>query len=247
MSGEGEGFSIIPNWLMRESDLTAHELLVYMALLNRAGGSGLAWPSIARIAKESRTSPSTVKRTIKSLEARGLIVKRVRKRADGTNESNVYKVATFTRAAPKRGVQTGRGTGSDRADDESREDYEEDTIEEDTREEDLRSTLPSGRDLSFIFVESTGKATKKQLDYLSDLHLHFNAAVASETLQARWKKLTSNKANDLIRQYLKEMPRYDAYEGPEAGEPAYDALTPKGQAYADATMLPDLLWEGATA
>jgi len=244
MTSEGAGFSIIPNWLMRDSDLSAHELLVYMALFNRVNPQGLAWPSIARIAKESRTSPSTAKRTIRSLEARGLVVKQVRKRADGTNESNVYKVATFTRQAPGQGE---RVTGSVRPHHGVSVDYEEDPLEEDTSEEELRSTLPSGRDLSFMFVESTGKATKKQLDYLSDLHLHFNASVASDTLQARWKKLTSNKANDLIRQYLKEMPRYDSYEGPVAGEPEYDALTPKGQAYADATMLPDLVWEEARA
>jgi DNA-binding transcriptional MocR family regulator len=247
MTAPDEGFSIIPNWLMRESDLTAHEILVYMALLNRAGGSGLAWPSHARIARESRTSVSTVKRTIKSLEVRGLIVKQVRKRADGANESNVYRVATFTRAAPKPAVQSGPGTSPDRAKPESSEDYEEDTLEEDTLEEDVRSTLPSGRDLSFIFVESTGKATKKQTEYLSDLHLHFNNAAPSVALQAKWRKLTSNRANDLIRQYLKEMPRYDAYEGPEAGDPEYEALSTKGQAFADATMLPDLVWEGATA
>ena len=236
------GFSVIPNWLMRESDLTAHELLVYMALLNRAGGSGLAWPSIARIATESRTSVSTVKRTIKSLEHRGLITKQVRKRADGTNESNVYKVATFSRSAPKRGVLTERPTSPDRADPESRVDYEEDTLEEDTREEDLRSTLPGGRDISFSYIDrSSATATTKQLAYLSDMHLHYNNEVPSKGLRARWASLTGQQADALIRQYLREVPRYDSYEGPEAGEPTYDALSAKGQAFADAYMLPGLV------
>jgi hypothetical protein len=244
MSSEGEGFSIIPNWLMRDSDLTAHELLVYMALFNRVNPQGLAWPSIARIAKESRTSASTAKRTIRSLEARGLVVKQVRKRADGTNESNVYKVATFTRQARGQGE---RVTGSDRPDHGSSVVYEEDTLEEDTTEEDIRSALTSGRALSFEFIDFDGKATPRQIVYLSDLHLHFNNAEASAALRARWRKLSSTQANDLIRQYLREMPRYDDYEGPEAGEPSYDALTPKGRAFADAYMVPAATLDGVIA
>ena len=62
------GFSIIPHWVVRDSDLDAHELLVYLAILNRANKYGIAWPSIATIVKESRTSESTVRRTIKRLE-----------------------------------------------------------------------------------------------------------------------------------------------------------------------------------
>mgnify|MGYP002277408912 CR=1 FL=1 len=89
-----EGFSIIPNWVIRESDLDAHELLTYLALLNRADKAGRTWPAISTIARESRTSESTVRRTLKKLIERGFVEVERRKNAAG-DQSNLYTIRVF--------------------------------------------------------------------------------------------------------------------------------------------------------
>ena len=225
---------------MRESDLTKNELLVYMALLNRADANGDAWPSVPLIAKESRTSPRTVQTTIKLLQRRGLVTKRLRPRGDGTNQSNMYRVAIFKRKQAEggrnhstMGVQGLQPPGAGVA-------GEEDPVEVNPVEEDMRSALTIGRDFSFVLADaSSATATAKQLGYISDLHLHYNNRMPSAALRARWAALSGQQATTLIEQYLREVPRYDSYEGPEAGEPTYDALSATGQQWADAYLIPE--------
>ena len=236
------GFSIIPNWVIRDSNLTGNEILVYIALLNRANSKGLAWPATARIAKESRTSLSTVKRTIKSLEGRGLLTKQLRPRGDGSNDSNVYHVAMFERTPPGpnhpfiagRGVQGEPGRGPQGTNPGSSVDRKEDTQEEDPIEEDLRSELLSGRALSFIEIQTTNK----QVQYLHDLFIHFNNEAPSNNLTSRWEAMSKEEATNLINQYLAQIPRYDEYEGPDSSDPAFEALSETGKQWAETGMIP---------
>ena len=235
------GFSIIPNWVIRDSDLTAHELLVYIALLNRANSDGLAWPSVPRIARESRTSVTTVKRTIRSLEARQLVSKQVRPRGDGSNDTNVYRVAVFTRTPsavrPKPSGHREPTLRPDRANPGTTVNYKEDPVEEEPSEEDVRSALKRGHANSSSFVDTS--STETQLLYLYDLHIHYNNEVPTKSVKARWAKLDKFEAQALIKRYLQEIPRYDAYEGPEYGEPTYEALSDVGKLWADTGMIPE--------
>ena len=239
-SSEG-GFSMIPNWVIRESDLTAHELLVYIALLNRANGQGLAWPSVPRIARESRMSVTTAKRTIRSLEGRGLIKKQLRPRLDGSNETNVYRVAVFSRTpSPVKPRPPGQREPTPRPEATnpgSREDHKEDPVEEEPSEEDLRSTLKRGHAGSSSFIDDS--STEAQLLYLHDLHIHYNNEVPPKSIKERWATLSKPEAQNLIKRYLQEIPRYDAYEGPEFGEDTYTALSAVGKLWADTGMIPE--------
>lgn len=88
-----DGWVRVPNWLIDDSDLSFHEMAVYIVLLRfRDHKTGTCFPGMSTIADCARVSRDTVKRTIPMLEARGLI--RVTKRREGTkNLPNVYEVA----------------------------------------------------------------------------------------------------------------------------------------------------------
>ncbi len=92
---EAIGWSAVPNWLIRDSDLNNYELLVYIALLNRANREGECWPGLATLQRDARASRNTVIKTIKALEDRGLVSVSRRRRADGSSESNLYRVHAF--------------------------------------------------------------------------------------------------------------------------------------------------------
>lgn len=93
-----DGFVRVPNWLIDDSDMTLHELVVYIVLLRfRDPKTGKCWPGITTIADRARVSRKTAIRAIKSLEERGVI--RVKRRKDITeNQSNVYEVSLAVEA-----------------------------------------------------------------------------------------------------------------------------------------------------
>lgn len=82
---------MVPNWAIEHSDLTLHELAVYIVLLKHRDQEGKCWPGFATIADQARVSRDTVKRTTKSLESRGLI-QIERRKVGGKNLPNVYTV-----------------------------------------------------------------------------------------------------------------------------------------------------------
>lgn len=123
-----EGFSVVPNWVIRDTDLDAYELLVLVALLNRADHAGRCWPGIKLIAKEARCSERKVGQALDSLEKRGLVNRIPQYKDDGSRTANQYVVQPFTpRTAdttPLHAVHHPPAHGA----------YKEDTREEDTRE-----------------------------------------------------------------------------------------------------------------
>ncbi|GGH44977.1 helix-turn-helix domain-containing protein [Microbacterium album] len=108
-----------------------------------------------------------------------------------------------------------------------------------TNEETFRSALPSAHDSVTTFEPAT--STDKQRAYLHDLHIHLTGQIPNARSKDTWKTLTKLEAQDLIDRYLRQIPRYDRYEGPEYGTPAYNALTPVGREWADRGFIPDML------
>lgn len=100
MTKNDEGYSSVPNWVIRNSNLDAAEKLTYIALLNRANSEGECWPSLATISADVRSTIRTVSRKLESLEAKGLIRKIRRSNAEKGNVSNLYKVLTYKTAPP---------------------------------------------------------------------------------------------------------------------------------------------------
>lgn len=246
-------FTLIPNWIIRESDLTRNELLVYIALLSRADRVGVTWPSVPTIAKDSRLSVSSVKSTVKMLEARGLIQRTMRPRQDKNNDTNVYRVASaepreplanprdMSRKTAHPGSTPDPGVGQSLAHPGSAVDHKEEPIEEDPLEESVRSSQgdDDGSFSDFSFPEEE-PATDSQKAYLWDLYIHFHLALPPRDELRSWDvNLTKSEAIDLIDEYLRVMPRDLDYRGPEAGDALYDELSPRGQEWADRLMTPD--------
>ena len=89
-----EKFSIISN---RISDyrLKPRDYAVYCCLVKHSDKNGVCFPSRRLIAEECCIDKKTVDSAIKNLEKAGLVTKQKRKRQDGSNTSNLYKVTLF--------------------------------------------------------------------------------------------------------------------------------------------------------
>jgi DNA-binding MarR family transcriptional regulator len=68
------GHTRIPNWLMRSDKITPAEKVLYGVLMSHVRGtSGVAFPGQDLLAAECGLSVSTVRRSLRALEQRGLV------------------------------------------------------------------------------------------------------------------------------------------------------------------------------
>jgi len=83
-----ERFTMVPDWLI-ESDLSLHDFAVLLVLMKHGRTTGRCNPGFATIARQARVSRDSVKRSLRSLEDRGLIA--IERRRDGAkNLTNAY-------------------------------------------------------------------------------------------------------------------------------------------------------------
>ena len=75
--------------------LKPREFIVYCCLLRHSDKNGICFPSRRLIAEECCIDKKTTDTAIKNLEKAGLVTKQKRKRQDGSNTSNLYKVKLF--------------------------------------------------------------------------------------------------------------------------------------------------------
>lgn len=87
-----EGFGVIPNWLVRDTSISGAAKMVYVVLSSHAGVQGTTWLSHATIAAESGTSVSSVQRALSALVGLGLVKISPRRREDGGQTSNLYRI-----------------------------------------------------------------------------------------------------------------------------------------------------------
>lgn len=263
MSDEPRDFTMIPNWVIRDSVLSGNELLVLIALWSRVNQQRVSWPSKRQLAADSHLSEATVKRALPMLESRGLITMQVRPRGDGTNASNLYHLPLLPWQRPKQGeayshlVRTvnkqGEGVtvnppgGQGEPVEGVSVTREEDPGEEDTREENIRPELPFEREQDLYSLNAPeAKATVKQVSYIRDLYIHHYNRVPNSDDVNRIRALTSERAAETIKAYLRVVGRNGMYEGPEDGTDEYEALSDTGQLWADNGMVPDV-WDTTPA
>lgn len=93
-----EQFVRMPVAVIDHSDLDAHELLVYIALLRfRDHKTGVCFPGHATLADLARLSVASVQRAISRLEKKGIVkVERVKAVGSKTNEPNRYTVGLLS-------------------------------------------------------------------------------------------------------------------------------------------------------
>ena len=87
----GSGWFACPNSVFDQCE-TAYEIVVVTYLLRRAGPDGACWPSLTTIARDTKLSEATVKRTLSALESRAVVVRTRRPKAGERHESTVYEV-----------------------------------------------------------------------------------------------------------------------------------------------------------
>lgn len=80
------GFTKVPNALI-SSSLNIYEKMVWIVIQKHKMNKSECWPSLETIAKGSSCCVTTVKKTIKTLEEKGLVLKIDDKR----KRSNVYQ------------------------------------------------------------------------------------------------------------------------------------------------------------
>jgi len=188
------GFGIIPNWLVRESTVSAYALLVYVALTSRTNRNGDCWPKMRTIAKEARCSQSTARRAIKELCDVGIISVTTRSRAsDGGQTSNIYRVLIGNHVPPASQKQ---------APALSETDQEEESLEEDLSSQELKPPLASGRVSSH---SSTHSASEAQIGFLADCFILLHQEVPKRSEYAMWEQMSSAEAHSDIGSYWSEI------------------------------------------
>jgi hypothetical protein len=275
-----DGFVRVPNWLIDDSDLTLHELAVYLVLLRfRDPSTGKCFPGMSTIADRARISRKTVERAIPKLETRGMI--RVERRSSlQENKPNIYTVALadetpkFIWEKSKRGrrIPARRPTDSESVGravefaptdsqslptDSQSVPTDSESVDpqtpsrpkkihttrstKKTHEQALRLT-PQREPEPFTFTEAE-KITDKQLDYLNDLHIFLTERPIDDTTRARWKRLDSTEASDLIRNYWSQIGRGRGgmWESTvDETHPLYSHLTQHGKRWVSNGAVPDM-------
>lgn len=262
-----ERFTMVPHWVLDDLDLTPTELAVYLALLRfRDPKTGKCFPGFSAIAKRASISAKSVQRTIPLLEERGMI-RVTRRKSGGNNMPNIYTVAlpisSGAFSAPRG--RDRKSTGGDN--ESSRVAFEEDdnlrprdklspptdklssgvgtesphkkTQVKKTQEEEGTRIFDEEASALFSFEVDTPTATEPQLAYLRDLVLQLHHQEPDDLLVARWRKLPPPEATEQIRAYLKALGRPDEHWYPQHGEPAFEALSPAGQEFAETAGMPD--------
>jgi len=83
-----------------DTELPSRARAVYMYLRDRADSEGKCWPGIKTIAGELGLSTRTVQRALDDLEDAGLIVKKQRRRKNGSLTSNLYRLTKHKTSQP---------------------------------------------------------------------------------------------------------------------------------------------------
>ena len=87
-------FFMLSNSIFKQG-LKPREFMVYCCLVKHSDKNSVCFPSRRLIAEECCVDKKTTDTAIKNLEKAGLVTKQKRKRQDGSNTSNLYKVTLF--------------------------------------------------------------------------------------------------------------------------------------------------------
>jgi hypothetical protein len=98
-----QGFTIIPNAILRRPDLSPGAKLTYMMLLSYAWQEGSCFPGQERLAEDMGVTSRSVITYLKQLQTAGLLV--VKRR--GLGLTNVYLLPRFISASENISVQGG--------------------------------------------------------------------------------------------------------------------------------------------
>ena len=75
-----------------DQPISATDKVVLLALADYANEHGLCWPSISSLVQRAHVGERTVQRALQSLEDAGFITRERRKRENGSDTSNIYRL-----------------------------------------------------------------------------------------------------------------------------------------------------------
>jgi hypothetical protein len=88
------GYAVVPRWILRDERFTLNMVATYLALQSFAGRDGVVFPGMPALAKRARLGVSTTRRTLRELEAVGVVITTPRVDENGAVTSNHYVVLT---------------------------------------------------------------------------------------------------------------------------------------------------------
>lgn len=226
---------MIPNSVIDMGGLTAQELAVYAALARHVDHeTRRCWPGFGRIGAVANVSRETVKRAVRTLEARGLVFVE-RRKVGGKNLPNVYTL-------PLRVGSVSAHLGAERAhgwaQTEPRTKPSNNTQELGNVQRFAQHDIADEDDTPTAAESRHGHSSKAQLSYLRDLHIFGDHGRPDAALIDSWRELSTTAAHKQIVELRQNVGHGDSYDGPELGEPAYELLSVRGQQWADARMIP---------
>ena len=194
---EMQGWSAVPNWVVRDAEMDAFEKLVYIALLNRAGADGYSWPSIRTLSRDAGCAERTVRDRLRSLEERGLVRTEHREDGSGGQISNRYFVGVYpserdAEAVGKR-CRGGRQEAQRGAAGDADKEY---TLEKDT----MKEVVAPQSGATATLLPDDFRPSQSHVDKAASLHLdvqrefeRFRAhAVRNRRRQKNWNAAFTN-------------------------------------------------------
>jgi hypothetical protein len=228
-----EPFTMIPNWIVRDANLSQNAVMVYLALCSRKNTDGICWPSQNLLAKEARCSSTSVKRALKELRVKEFIDWAIRL-DEKTNEqqSNVYKVLTPP-------VHHDLPPGSQWPTPQVTMAYKEEPLnKEPAKKNKVQNTL----NVSFAaddekkpkYVHRDDKlGSDKQVQLVRDAFILLHNKTPGKNYTDRWKQNSSAALNAEIKEYWHEIESYGDDGLADLTDDVYSQLSSKSQSYVD--------------
>jgi DNA-binding transcriptional MocR family regulator len=88
------------SWALDHRVHSVTEKVILLVLANYANEYGISWPSQRTLAENAACDERTVRRTLVSLEARGVIRRIARRRGNGSRQSDMILMSAFTGRKP---------------------------------------------------------------------------------------------------------------------------------------------------
>ncbi|WP_084515701.1 helix-turn-helix domain-containing protein [Microbacterium luticocti] len=258
---EHDGFTMIPDWLVESTALPLHDYAVLIVLMKHARTSGQCHPGFATISAQARVSRDTVMRSLRSLEARGLISIE-RRRVGAKNLPNLYTLhvepglvvadsdhqdddAARRVVAPSDQVDADSDQGWSLPATQTRvinESHERPSRVQRFASHDEADDVVDVEAIESGDTPSAGGrsgCTDAQVSLLSDLFILSGQGIPDERQIVRWRNLTNDECTTLMARYWQRLDqRGPARSWPIDGEPEYEHLTARGKQWADVGCLP---------
>lgn len=94
-------FAVVAEWIVFHPELSPTSVRVFAALARYADGNAECWPAATTLAERLNLSADTVRRSLKQLETTGAIEVTARYDDDGSQRSNLYRLATLAPLLPE--------------------------------------------------------------------------------------------------------------------------------------------------